>query len=201
MKNSPPGDDVENLASLKPPRASEDWTEMLALMAETRDKSLYVDLFRHFAPRVKAYVLRLGVVPSAAEEVTQEIMLAVWRKAHLFNAAKAAASTWIFTLARNQSIDWMRSQKYPQYEFDDQKPETSEAASVPSAGEAEVLSDRMAAAIKTLPENQAQVIFMSFFEGRSHGEIANRLDIPLGSVKSRLRLASEKLRTLWGDAV
>jgi RNA polymerase sigma-70 factor (ECF subfamily) len=128
-------------------------------------------------------------------------MLAVWRKAHMFNGAKAAASTWIFTLARNQSIDWMRSQKYPQYEYDDEQAQVEDSELIESEGEAEVVSNRMAAAIKTLPENQAQVIFMSFFEGRSHGEIAKRLDIPLGSVKSRLRLASEKLRTIWSDAV
>ena len=167
---------------------------MLASLAESRDKKLYAQLFHHFAPKVKAYIIRLGVNGAAAEELTQEVMLSVWRKAHMYHIEKAAASTWIFTLARNQSIDWMRKQKYPEYSLE----EWSETAMEDGKGEETVTSDRMIKAIETLPEKQAQVIYMSFFEGRSHGDIASRLDIPLGSVKSRIRLAAEKLKLIWG---
>ncbi|WP_428033793.1 sigma-70 family RNA polymerase sigma factor [Amphritea sp.] len=195
MKKRPPGEDVDNIVQLSQTEAaSSDWSDLLGRLAAKPDKSIYARLFNHFAPRVKAYILRLGVAVSAAEEVTQEVMLSVWRKAHMYHPEKAAASTWIFTLARNQSIDWMRKQKYPQYSLD----EWSETAAQAGQGEQEVLSDRVAKAISQLPENQAQVIYMSYFEGRSHGDIASRLDIPLGSVKSRIRLASEKLKQIWG---
>ncbi len=195
MKNRPPGEDVDNIVQLsQADMASSDWSDLLGSLAVKPDKKIYARLFNHFAPKVKAYILRLGVAVSAAEEVTQEVMLSVWRKAHMYHPEKAAASTWIFTLARNQSIDWMRKQKYPQYSLD----EWSETASESGQGEQEVLSDRVAKAIRQLPEKQAQVIYMSYFEGRSHGDIASRLDIPLGSVKSRIRLASEKLKQIWG---
>nr|WP_320135437.1 sigma-70 family RNA polymerase sigma factor [uncultured Amphritea sp.] len=195
MNKRPPGDDVDNIIQLKQAEmASADWSNLLGHLAAKPDKRLYARLFSHFAPKVKAYIVRLGVALATAEELTQEVMLSVWRKAHMYHPEKAAASTWIFTLARNQSIDWMRKQKYPQYSLD----EWSETASEPGQGEQKVLSDRIAAAIKLLPEKQAQVIYMSYFEGRSHGDIAGRLDIPLGSVKSRIRLASEKLKQIWG---
>lgn len=194
METKPPGDDVEKVVAInRDQSASREWTRLLAQFAETRDKADYVRLFRHFAPKVKGYIVRLGLTDATADELMQETMLSVWNKAHLYNPSKAAASTWIFTLARNQSIDWMRRQKYPEYELEDWHVGEDEG----DAGEQSVLSDRMAEAIKTLPENQAQVIHMSFFEGRSHQEIADRIGIPLGSVKSRLRLAADKLKTIW----
>ena len=172
---------------------------MLAEMAVTKDKSLYVQLYQHFAPKVKAYIIRLGVVEATAEELTQEAMLNMWRKSHLFQPGKSAASTWLFTLARNQSIDWMRKQKYPEYSWDDIQ-ESSDDVSGVNTGEQAVQSERVALAISQLPENQAQVVYMSFYEGCSHSEIAERLNVPLGSVKSRIRLAAEKLKlTLRGE--
>ncbi|MDX2465649.1 MAG: sigma-70 family RNA polymerase sigma factor [Porticoccus sp.] len=175
------------------------WSDLLVEMAVTQDKSLYIKLYRHFAPKIKAYIIRLGVADAAAEELVQEAMLNMWRKAHLFNPEKSAASTWLFTLARNQSIDWMRKQKYPEYSLDS-LPEYSECVPESDLGEKAVLCERMAQAISQLPESQSQVIYMSFFEGRSHSEIADRLTIPLGSVKSRIRLAVEKLKlTLRGE--
>lgn len=175
------------------------WSELLAEMAVTQDKSLYIKLYRHFAPKIKVYIIRLGVADAAAEELVQEAMLNMWRKAHLFNPEKSAASTWLFTLARNQSIDWMRKQKYPEYSLDS-LPEYSKCVAESDLGEKAVLCERMAQAISQLPESQSQVIYMSFFEGRSHSEIADRLTIPLGSVKSRIRLAVEKLKlTLRGE--
>ncbi len=195
MDNKPPGEDVSNIVNIKQSEPTcKEWSQMLASLAESRDKKLYAQLFHHFAPKVKAYIIRLGVNGAAAEELTQEVMLSVWRKAHMYHIEKAAASTWIFTLARNQSIDWMRKQKYPEYSLE----EWSETAMEDGKGEQTVTSDRMIKAIETLPEKQAQVIYMSFFEGRSHGDIASRLDIPLGSVKSRIRLAAEKLKLIWG---
>lgn len=175
------------------PSQPENWSALLAGVAVSQDKALYIQLYRHFAPKVKAYILRLGLVEATAEELAQEVMLSMWRKAHLYKPEKAAASTWIFTLARNQSIDWMRRQKYPEYSLDHWH-ESAEATLVLDPVEQTVMCDRIAAVINELPDSQSQVIYMSFFEGRSHSEIANKLKIPLGSVKSRIRLAAEKLK-------
>jgi len=199
MENKPPGEEVEKVVALSHASTPQDWSDMLMSLGETRNKSLFVELFKHFAPKVKAYIIRLGLVESTAEELMQETMASVWRKAHMYNRSKAAASTWIFTLARNQSIDWMRKQKYPEYSLDEWHEENDHYEEDPCADV--VLSDRMQTAINKLPELQAQVIYMSFYEGRSHSEISERLGIPLGSVKSRIRLASEKLRTMWRDGV
>jgi RNA polymerase sigma-70 factor, ECF subfamily len=175
------------------PSQPENWSGLLAEMAISQDKTLYIQLYRNFAPKVKAYILRLGVVEATAEELTQEAMLSMWRKAHLYKPEKAAASTWIFTLARNQSIDWMRRQKYPEYSLDHWH-ESAEVSLALDTVEQTVMCDRIGAVINELPESQSQVIYMSFFEGRSHSEIAEKLKIPLGSVKSRIRLAAEKLK-------
>lgn len=196
MENKPPGEDVENIIAIQPKETAQDWSALLSQLAETKDKQLYILLFRHFAPKIKAYIIRLGLMDSTAEELMQETMLSVWRKAHMYNRSKAAASTWIFTLARNQSIDWMRKQKYPEYGLEEWHEEPDDSV---DECEQVVTSDRMAKAIQRLPENQAQVIYMSFFEGRSHSDISDRLGIPLGSVKSRIRLASEKLKLMWRD--
>jgi RNA polymerase sigma-70 factor (ECF subfamily) len=198
MENKPPGDDVENIVPLAQQNTSQDWSGVLAELAETKDKTLFVELFKHFAPKVKAYIIRLGLIESSAEELMQETMAAVWRKSHLYNRSKAAASTWIFTLARNLSIDLMRKQKYPEYSLDEWH---EEAGDNDDPCVDHVLSSRMGLSVNKLPEEQAQVIYMSFYEGRSHSDIANRLGIPLGSVKSRIRLASDKLRSMWRDGV
>jgi len=173
---------------------SVDWSIQLHRLASTKDRQIFIALFRHFAPKVKAYIIRLGINDSTAEELMQETLLTVWRKSHLYQPEKAAASTWIFTLARNQSIDWMRQQKYPEYSCEDWQELELETE---SQGEQLVMADRMRQALQQLPPSQAEVLYLSFFEGCSHADIAERLNIPLGSVKSRIRLASEKLRSIW----
>lgn len=182
---------------------SDDCTRLLAAMASTQDKSLYVELYRHFAPKVKGYIIRLGITESTAEELAQETMLNMWRKAHLFDPKKSAASTWIYTLARNQSIDWMRRRKYPEYSIDVMENIPLDAQGLVSSNdtsEQSASSEQVIRVIEQLPEKQSQVIYMSFFEGKSHAEIAEQLMIPLGSVKSRIRLAVEKLKlVLRGD--
>lgn len=188
---------MENVVVMNQQFSSSDWSDMLQQLSLEKDKKLYIQLFRYFAPRVKAYITRLGLVDSAAEDLMQETMLSVWRKAHLYNRSKAAASTWIFTLARNHSIDWMRKQKYPDYSIDEWNEEPEDRETQTASGDQLVTAERMEKAIQKLPEGQAQVIYMSFYEGRSHTEIAERIGIPLGSVKSRIRLASEKLKMIW----
>lgn len=196
MDNKRLDKNVDNVVIMTQQFSSSDWSDMLQKLSVEKDKKLYVQLFKHFAPKIKAYITRLGLVETAAEELMQETMLAVWRKAHLYNRSKAAASTWIFTLARNLSIDWMRKQKYPEYSIDEWQEEPEDHVHL---GEQLVTTDRMEKAIDKLPEGQAQVIYMSFFEGRSHTDISERLGLPLGSVKSRIRLASGKLKVMWRD--
>ncbi len=191
------GVNVEKVVSLPTAKTetSDDWGALLAEMAETADRKIFVKLFQHFAPLLKAYLIRLGLVESVVEELVQEAMLTVWRKAKSYDPNRAAAGAWVYTVARNLAIDWMRKQKYPTYSLESWHEDDHHIETDP--GEKKVVEEKMAKAIKKLPEEQAQVIYMSFYEGRSHTEISARLGIPLGSVKSRIRLAADKLRNYW----
>ena len=165
---------------------------LLGRVAAMRDRAAFAALFTHFAPRVKAYLLRLGAPPAVAEDLAQEALLSLWRKAHLFDPAKASAATWLFTIARNLRIDAIRRERRPELDPEDFMPEAE-----PAADDGLVLADdeaRLRAALKDLPADQIQVVELSFFADKPHSEIAAQLDIPLGTVKSRLRLAMARLR-------
>ena len=183
------------IAEQKKKKERDAWSDLLASLSETRSKVDFSRLYEHFAPRVKAYIIRFGMPVAAAEELTQESMLAVWRKAHLYTRSKASASTWIFTLARNQCIDRLRREKAVEYELPEEEIDPDQR----HYGEHAVLEERMSGAITKLPEAQAQVLYLSYYEGKSHSEISEQLGIPLGSVKSRLRLAFSKLKAHWGE--
>lgn len=179
-------------ANVQDARQYADW---IVAVAVTRDREAFARLFAHFAPRVKAYMLRYGGPSDQAEELAQEALMQVWRKAHLFNPDKAAASTWIFTIARNLRIDRLRQRKH--IEVDEADP-TLIVDEDPIADEI-VTRDEHAAlvqqALVDLPSDQKMVVELSFFEEYSHSEIAEQLGIPLGTVKSRLRLALAKMRS------
>ena len=168
--------------------------ELLKAVAQNADKQAFIKLFEYFAPRLKSFIMRSGVSPDQAEELAQETMLAVWSKAHLYNPAQARASTWIFTIARNKKIDAFR--KAGRAELDpndpmlvgDPAPEPSEA--IDRAKEAEIMSR----AIKKLSKEQAELIQKSYFEEKTHNAIAEETKLPLGTVKSRIRLALDHLR-------
>ncbi len=177
---------------------ADDPAALIVAIARSADRSAFARLFGHFAPRVKSYMLRLGAAPEAAEELAQEAMLSVWRKAALFDPARAGASTWIFAIARNLRIDALRRERRPKIEDDPTdapEAETSADAMV-AAREAEA---RLREAVTALPADQAEVVRLSFFQDKPHSEIARDLDLPLGTVKSRLRLALARLRGLVGD--
>lgn len=175
-----------------------DWSEVLRAVAD-QDRASFAKLFRHFAPRLKSYMLRLGSDDSQAEELAQETMATVWRKAGQYDPTRAAASTWIFTIARNLRIDLFRRSKRP--ELDPEDPALVPDA--PPQGDAVVEQKqtvaRIQAALATLPEDQRQVLHMSFFDEKTHSEIAADLDIPLGTVKSRIRLAFGRVKASIGD--
>jgi len=184
----------------KPSRASRDpWAERIVSIASRQDRSAFAELFNHFAPRVKAFMRRNGASDSQAEEIAQEAMLAVWRKAQLFDPAAAGAATWIFTIARNLRIDAIRREsrggaiRVEEVEAEYELDETPGADERIAAGQSEA---RLREALSTLPREQLKVIEMSFFEEKAHSEIAETLRIPLGTVKSRARLAMKRLRAL-----
>lgn len=171
---------------------------LLVRVAQTRDRAAFAALFSHFAPRVKAYLLRLGAPPALAEDLAQEALLSLWRKAHLFDPAKASAATWLFTIARNLRIDAIRREKRPELEPEDFLPDTQRGADdVMAIAHDEI---RLRAALKDLPPDQVQVIELSFFADKPHSQIAGELGIPLGTVKSRLRLAMARLKRALGEA-
>ena len=176
-----------------------DHVALIEAIAQRRDQAAFADLFAFFGPRVKAWMLRAGANPTAAEELAQETMLAVWQKARLFDAARAGPSTWIFTIARNLRIDALRRERHPSELMQDlaDEPETPiPADQVLNAAEQE---GRIRTALNVLPPEQAEVIRKAFFEDKVHAEIEKELGIPLGTVKSRLRLAINRLRSVLGD--
>lgn len=175
------------------PSVSERPADWIVAIATTRDRDCFISLFTTFAPKVKGYLLRQGVGEQQAEELAQETLLAIWRKADQFDPDRATAGAWIYTIARNLRIDLIRQERHP----DDGRvaepivpPPTPEDAL--KAAESE---QRLRAAILNLPPEQAAVMRLSFFEDRSHPEIAVELGLPLGTVKSRIRLATAQLRS------
>ncbi len=138
--------------------------------------------------------MRLGAAEMLAEELSQEVMITLWRKAAQFDRRQSSVSTWLYTIARNRRIDVLRREKFPQYDPDDPlllPSETEQPDEAVAAGERELA---VRAALETLPEEQAALIRLAFFKGWSHSEIAEKQNLPLGTVKSRLRLAFRKLK-------
>ena len=172
------------------------WEALLIAVAETGDRDAFSRLFAHFAPRVKSYLLRQGSSPSQAEDIAQETLALLWRKAGLFDPEKASASTWIFRIARNQMIDRIRRRKRP--ELDPNDPLLTPAAEPAPDRQASKQEDIAAvrSALAELPEKQRAVIMLSFFEEDPHPAIAEKLQLPIGTVKSRIRLALARLDTL-----
>lgn len=159
-----------------------------------QDREAFATLFHFFAPRVKSYLLRLNADDALAEEIAQEVMLTVWRKAGQFDRAQASASTWIFRIARNKRIDVARRLSRPALEPEEPALQPPPAVAPDDAAHASARDLRVQTALKELPAEQLSLLQLAFFDGLSHSEIADRLRLPLGTVKSRLRLAFDKLR-------
>lgn len=177
---------------------SVDGGALIAAIAARGDQDAFAALFGHFAPRVKGYLLRLGLADAEAEELAQETMLTVWRRAEQFDPAIGSASAWVFTIARNLRVDAVRRDRLaPRLEL------MAEEPLPPPASDAVIQSvqhaERVRAALASLPPEQAEVVRLSFFDDRPHSEIERALGIPLGTVKSRLRLAVARLRALLDD--
>lgn len=176
----------------------EETDEALLARVALGDREAFARIFAAYAGKVKGYLLKLGAPAATAEDLAQDAMVSIWRRAASFDASKAKASTWIFVIARNAWIDKLRREKtelaYRSVTVvsEESEEEAPDEAAMRGQSEAQV-----AAAMATLSEEQRQVVQLSFFEDRPHSEIAERLSLPLGTVKSRLRLALIKLRAHW----
>lgn len=169
--------------------------DLIETIASRQDKAAFAALFRHFAPRVKAFVMRGGADAEAAQEVAQEALIMVWRKAASFDRTRASAATWIFTIARNKRIDLLRRSGRPAIETEDWltvfAPEEEDPDKSVLAGQTYT---RVKELLGGLSAEQLVVIEKAFFEDKTHSAIAEELQLPLGTVKSRIRLALNRLR-------
>ena len=173
--------------------------DLLQQVAVDRDIDAFRQLFQSYAPRVKSYMMRQGADPNTAEELAQETLLTVWRKAALYSGEKGSPTTWIFTIARNLRIDRLR-REFPWQELPEGHNETASSDILPDEAVSEAeRRNKVQIALSQLPQDQHEVVSLSYIEGLSHSEIAQRLELPLGTVKSRMRLAYQKIREAVGE--
>lgn len=173
--------------------------DLLVAVGRERDRLAFGALFGHFAPRLKTYLRRLGCDSGAAEELVQEVMLLVWRRAETYDPIQASASTWVFTIARNKRVDTLRREQRPEIDPNDPALVPEPAEPVDHRIEVKESSGRLRAALKELPPEQAELLRMAYFQDKPHSVISAEYGIPLGTVKSRLRLAMERLRKTLRD--
>lgn len=175
------------------PRAE---AQLLCAVAQG-DRAAFAQLFALTAPKIKGYLLRLGCAANIAEELTQDVMFTVWRRAGQYDAAKSGPLTWLFVIARNRRIDWLRRERAAVlYEFEETEDSAPPADQQVIGAERE---SRIRAALGDLPGDQREVLHRAFFEEEPHVAIAAALNLPLGTVKSRIRLAMAKLRSRLED--
>jgi RNA polymerase sigma factor (sigma-70 family) len=168
------------------------WVVHVQRIRDNGDKKAFAELYEHFAPRVKGFLINSGADNSMAEECAQEVMVTLWHKAHLFDPSRASVATWIFTIARNRKIDILRKQRRPEPEDLTWGPseEPDQADVMALQQETEILSN----ALTSLPSAQRELIEQAYFGDMTHSEIAKKTGLPLGTIKSRIRLALERLR-------
>ncbi len=183
---------VTNASSPSPETARTEWVWHMRRIHEAQDQTAFAELFEHFGPRIKAFLMKSGANEALAEDCAQDVMVTLWNKAHLFDPARASVATWVFTIARNRRIDALRKERRPEPEDLPWGPEAE-----PDQADIMTLqqeSDRLGQAMKALPEKQRDLIEKAYFGDLSHSEIATETGLPLGTIKSRIRLALERLR-------
>ena len=189
---SPIKQKARKLQTRKSDRSALEWSKDLALIKTNKSEAAFARLFYHFAPRVKAFLIKSGADVGLAEECAQEVMVTVWNKAHLFDPSRASASTWIFTIARNKKIDALRKQLRPTPDDlgwgPEHEPDQEEMVGLQQE------TEKLGQAIANLPDKQRVLVERAYFEEMSHNEIAEATGLPLGTIKSRIRLALERLR-------
>lgn len=168
------------------------WVASVTSIAQHGDQKAFAEVFRHFAPRVKAFLIKSGADEGLAEECMQDVMATLWHKAHMYDPSRASVATWIFTIARNRKIDLLRRYARPEPEDLPWGPEeTPDQADVIALHQE---STKLADAIRKLPPKQRDLIERAYFGDLTHSEIAAETGLPLGTIKSRIRLALERLR-------
>ncbi len=173
--------------------------DLLQRVAERADAAAFRELYQAYGPRVKAYMMRQGADAATAEDLAQETLFTVWRRASLYAADKGSAATWIFTIARNLRIDRLR-REMPWQELPEGRHEQASDETPPDDALSEKERQvRVRAALAELPPEQREVVVLSYLEGLSHGEIATRLGLPMGTVKSRMRIAYQRVRTALAE--
>jgi RNA polymerase sigma-70 factor (ECF subfamily) len=179
----------------KSPQA-ELFARLLKDVADHRDRQAFAQLFEHFGPRLKGFMMRKGANAELAEDLVQDAMIAVWNKAGMFSPGKGSVTTWVYTIARNLRIDRLRREGSRYFtDIDDYE----EASDDPASDDIVIGRQQDAAvteALQVLPEDQRQVIVMAFMDDMTQAEIADKLDVPLGTVKSRMRLAYRKMASV-----
>lgn len=170
--------------------------DLLVSVGQKQDRNAFIRLFEYFAPRIKSFLMKGGLLPDEADELAQETMLTVWHKAGSYDPKRAAANTWIFTIARNKKIDALRKRSA--------RPENQINENLQIVDSNNILPDEklrgkeqekaLSSALSGLPPEQAALIEKAYFEHKSHSDIAAETKLPLGTVKSRIRLALDRLR-------
>ena len=169
----------------------------MCLVRDKADRDAFASLFRHYAPRVKAFLMKSGASATLAEECAQDVMSTLWQKAHLFDASRASVATWVFAIARNRRIDALRRARRPEPEALDWGPDSApdQAEVYAVAQETRLLAD----AVAQLPDKQRALIQRAYYGDLSHSEIAAETGLPLGTIKSRIRLALDQLRKIFSE--
>ena len=170
------------------------FADLVERIASHADRAAFTRLFAYYAPRVKGYLMRLGLGPAESEEVCQEVMVAVWRKAASFDRRQASVATWIFRIARNRRIDAFRRDQRAALDVHDPAFQPEPEAAPDKATETSEREAQLRTAMAELPPEQRELVRVAFYEDLSHSQVAERTGLPLGTVKSRLRLAFAKLR-------
>lgn len=176
------------------PSERERLADCVEQIAHARSRPAFAELFEYFAPRIKSYLIRLGSDASSAEEIMQEVMLNIWRKAEQYDRRQASVSTWIFRIARNRRIDSLRRTNKPELDAEDPMLQPAEIEQPDITVNRAQVEVKVREVIETLPEEQLVLLKAAFYEGLSHSEIAKSFGLPLGTVKSRIRLAFMRLR-------
>ncbi|MHA1518339.1 MAG: sigma-70 family RNA polymerase sigma factor [Alphaproteobacteria bacterium] len=187
------------LSASSTPLKDEDDQGLIRRVACNRDRVAFQHLFVRFGPRVKALMIRSGADANTAEDLVQEAMLVLWRKAELYSPERGSVAAWVFTIARNLRIDRLRRQSPRAYDDIDELELESPDASSEEEVHAQQQSTMVLEAVSQLPPDQKRVIELSFIHDMPQADIAQELGVPLGTVKSRMRLAYGKLRERLED--
>jgi len=175
-------------------RTNEASADLIGAVAQDRSPSAFAALFDLYAGRLKHFFVRGGIDPARAEELTQDVLLQVWRRADSFNHQRSSAPTWVYALARNRRVDELRLRGHVAPRSEDLAWDSIHSSSAEGMFASIERCDALREALVELPEEQLAVLQRTFFDGKSLAEVAADADLPLGTVKSRARLALQRLR-------